>query len=256
MLYALSSFKWGKHPTAFNILSLNCMFKSSVRNIVILSVILFNFIPLKLLAGNDNFNNSAGVKGGVYLNNEQAWTIEPFYSLYFYKYFGLSVGIELTGQYNQPVRTTVIDGHEAELTYNERNVAWIILKPSIILRTPVLWESIDDYMKLWFQVEPGLSLGCPFRNSLTYEIKEFQGNAGYTTEYRRFHNQGLNWFYWKADASLNLKIDRIVCGIGYSISNLDYYSGRRNVTLEDGAKFWVPKKSVSQSIFIKIGYLF
>lgn len=187
---------------------LNCMFNSSVRNIVILSVILFN--SLKLLAGNDSFNNSVGVKGGIYLNNEQAWTIEPFYSLYFYKYFGLSVGIELTRQYNQPVRTTVIDGHEAELTYNERNIAWIILKPSIILRTPMLWKSKDGYMNFWIQMEPGLSFGCPFRNSLTYEIKEFQGNVGYTTKYRRFPNQGLSGFYWNANASLNFKIDRII----------------------------------------------
>lgn len=235
---------------------MNFSFIGSVRNFVILSVILFYFIPLKSFAGNDSFNNFFGVKGGIYLNNEQAWTIEPCYSLYFYKYFGLSVGIELTGQYNQPGRTTVIDGHEAELTYNERNIAWIILKPSIILRTPMLWKSKDGYMNFWIQMEPGLSFGCPFRNSLTYEIKEFQGNVGYTTEYRRFPNQGLNWFYWNADASLNFKIDRIVCGIGYGISNLDYYSGRRNVTLDNRTKFWVPNKSVSQNIFIKIGYLF
>ena len=164
--------------------------------------------------------------------------------------------MQLTSQYNQPSRTTIINGQEAELTDNERNVAWIIFIPSFVIRTPDLWKTHDNDSKLWFQVEPGVSLGCPFHNSLTYEIKDFKGNIGYTSDYRRYPNHGLDWFYWNVGASLNLKIDRLVFGLGYDISNLDYYSGRRNVTLENGIKFRVPKKTLSQSISLKVGYLF
>ena len=150
----------------------------------------------------------------------------------------------------------MIDGHEAVLTENERNVAWVILKPSVIFKSPAVWKSHDDYFRLWIQAEPGLSLGCPFRNSLTYEVKAFQGAIGQTIDYRRFPNRGLRWLYWNARASVNLAIDRVIISAGYGISDLDYYSGRRNVTLANGQKFSVPKKELSQSIFLSLGYAF
>ena len=168
----------------------------------------------------------------------------------------MGIGLEFTSQYNQPSRTTVIDGKEAELVNNERNVGWIIFKPHMIFKTPVVWKSTDDLMRLWFQVDPGISLACPFRNSLTYEVKEFQGAVSNTVDYRRFANKDLQWFYWNVRASINFSIDRFIIGAGYYISNLDYYSGRRNVTLAKGQKFYVPKKELSQSIFLSIGYLF
>lgn len=194
--------------------------------------------------------------GGLYLNNEQAWILEPSVSWHFHKHLGIGLGVELTSQYNQPSRTTVIDGHEAELVDNERNVGWIVFKPHVIFKSPTIWKSSDEYMRLWVQAEPGISLACPFRNSLTYEIKGFQGMVSHTVDYKRFPNKDVHWFYWNARASINFAIDRFIIGAGYGISNLDYYSGRRNVTLANGQKFYVPKKNLSQSIFLSLGYYF
>lgn len=198
----------------------------------------------------------ATLYGGIYINNEQAWILEPSVAWNFHEYIGIGLGLEFTSQYNQPTRTTVIDGHRADLTDNERNVAWIVLKPSVIFKSPAIWKSKDNYCQLWFQAEPGISLACPFRNSLTYEIKEFKGNVGYTVDYKRFPNKGLQWFYWNARASVNFSIDRLTVGAGYYISNLDYYSGRRNITLSNGQKFHVPSKELSQSVFLSVGYSF
>lgn len=199
---------------------------------------------------------TAAFYGGIYINNEQAWQLEPSFSWHFHKYIGIGGGVEFTSQYNQPGRTTIIDGHEAELVENERNAGWIIFKPHVIFKSPALWKCSDNYMRLWVQAEPGVSLACPFRNSLTYGIKEYQGAASHTVDYRRFPNRDLHWFYWNARASVNFAIDRIVISAGYYISNLDYYSGRRNVMLADGRKFYVPKKEISQSIFLSLGYTF
>lgn len=204
----------------------------------------------------DEKNFTASLSGGIYINNEPAWSLEPSVSWLFHKYIGIGIGIELTSQYNQSGRITVIDGHEAELTDNERNIAWIILKPSVMIKSHAIWKSSDDYMRLWFQAEPGISLACSFRNSLTYEIKEFQGLVSHTIDYRRFPNKDLQWLYWNARASVNFAIDRFIIGAGYYISNLDYYSGRRNVTLANGQKFHVPDKELSQSIFLSLGYKF
>lgn len=224
------------------------------------SILILMLIPFLLscyIYGQDNENGIiAKFYGGIYLNNEQAWQLEPSVEWYFHEYLGVGLGIELTGQYNQPGRQTIIDGHEAELADNERDVAWVIFKPSLIFKTPKVWKSRDNYYRLWFQAEPGISLACPFRNSLTYEIKAFQGAVSQTVDYKRFPNKGLQWFYWNARASINFAIDGFIIGAGYYISNLDYYSGRRNVILANGQKFYVPKKEISQSIFLSFGYSF
>ena len=127
------------------------------------------------------------------------------------------------------------------------------IKSALIL-SDVIFLADSNNFKLWVQIEPGLSFACPFHNSLTYEIREFSGTAGHTVDYRTFRNKDLNWLYWSAKTSIKLSADRFVFGAGYNISNLDYYSGRRNVTLANGQKFYVPKKELSQSIFISIGY--
>lgn len=199
---------------------------------------------------------TADLYGGLYLNNEPAWQLEPSVSWLFHKYLGVSLGLELTSQYNQPSRQTVIDGHEAELADNERNIGWLILKPSLVIKSPAIWASADNDCRLWVQAEPGLSLACPFRNSLTYAVKQFSGAVSQTVDYRTFPNKGLQWFYWNARASINFAIGRFIFRGGYSVSNFDYYSGRRNIMLDNGQKFYVPKRELSQSIFLSIGYAF
>lgn len=226
------------------------------RGAIILAVLLSWCATVGLYAQDDKPTFTADLYGGIYLNNEQAWQFEPSVSWLFHKYLGVALGLELTGQYNQPSRQTTIDGQEAELTDNERNIRWVIFKPSVILKSPTVWESADHDYRLWFQVEPGLSLACPFRNSLTYEIKEFAGAVSQTVDYRRFPNKDLQWFYWNARASVNFAIGRFILRGGYSLSNLDYYSGRRNITLANGQKFHVPKRELSQSVFLSIGYSF
>ena len=226
-----------------------------LQTTILIALILSVFLP-GYAESNESRRWQASLTGGLYINNEQAWSLEPSVSWHFHKYIGMGIGLEFTSQYNQPIRTTVIDGKEAELVNNERNVGWIIFKPHMIFKSPVVWKSTDDLMRLWFQVDPGISLACPFRNSLTYEVKEFQGAVYNTVDYRRFANKDLQWFYWNARASINFSIDRFIIGAGYYISNLDYYSGRRNVTLANGQKFYVPKKELSQSIFLSLGYIF
>lgn len=227
-----------------------------MKKFIILTVMAFCLAPVQLLAEEDNFKFIAGMKGGLYLDKELPWAIEPYISWQFQKYVGVSLGLEITRQYNQSAYNTTINGHEAVLTGNDRNIGWIIFKPSVIFKSPVLLKANDDNVKLWAQMEPGINVGCPTRNSLTYEIIEFHGYTGKAVDYRKYANHGLKCVFWNTNASINLSIDRVVIGGGYSISNFDYYSGRRNVTLEDGSKFRVPKKALGQTIFLKIGFMF
>ena len=159
-----------------------------------LTILLLLVIAIATFAQDKKRPFTATFYGGIYLNNDQAWTIEPSISWHFHKYIGVSFGMELTSQYNQPSRTTIINGHESSLANNEKNVAWIIFKPSAIFKSPNLLKNKDD-IKLWFQAEPGISLACPFKNSLTYDIYDIKGTVGTVVDYKKFPNKGLDWFY-------------------------------------------------------------
>lgn len=228
-----------------------------MMNKIIFTVLTFVVSQLSAMADDMPRRSwQARLLGGLYLTDEPAWTLEPSVTWQFHKYVGVGFGMEFTSQYGQSSRQTMINGYEAVLTDNEKNVAWILFKPSLIIKSPDVWHTADNYYRLWFQAEPGISLGCPFHNSLTYEIRERRGNVIYTVDYMKFPNKDLHWFYWNARVSVNIAIDRFVLGAGYYISDLDYYSGRRNVTLPGGNKFYVPEKELSQNIFLSVGYSF
>lgn len=92
--------------------------------------------------------------GGIYLTNDQAWILEPTVDWNFHKYLGIGIGVELTQQYNQPSRQTIIGGYEASLTDLDRNAGWIIFKPHALIKSPSIWRSRDDNLRLWFEAAP------------------------------------------------------------------------------------------------------
>lgn len=115
----------------------------------ILSLLLFLSVGMGASAQEQQSGKwRAAFYGGLYINNEQAWLLEPSVTWRFHDLLGLSVGLEMTRQYNQPSRMTVIDGYDAVLTDNDRNVGWIILKPSVMVRTPDLWKNTDGSCRL------------------------------------------------------------------------------------------------------------
>ena len=225
----------------------------------IFTVIIAIFTAIIVSAANlkDNrFPFLGGVFGGLCLTEDPAWAIEPSISWSFNRYLGLSFGIEFTSQFGNSTRSTSIDGYPAWLIDSQVNPSWLLFKPSLIIKTPNIWQSSDQYMRLWLQAAPGISIGTPFNNSLTYETVVDNSSGLQASYYHSFKNEGLQWFNFDVSLSANLAIDRYVVGAGYSISTLDYYSGRRNVTLPNGSKFHVPDKKPCQTIFLSIGYLF
>lgn len=199
---------------------------------------------------------TADLKGGIYINNEEAWLLEPSIAWNFSKYIGIGIGMEITSQYNQPSRLTHIDGQEAALEDSYKNINWILFKPRLVVKTPALLKRSDSSIRMWLQAEPGVSVAAPSHNSLRYEVISYAGNIGVPTRSYKFANKGLDWFYWNVSLSANVALDRVVVSAGYALSNFDYYSCRRNVTLQSGSKFQVPKKELSQRIFLSIGWQF
>lgn len=81
------------------------MRKQSYTNLILIILLFLSHgITIGLYAQNNKPTVTADLYGGIYLNNEQAWQIEPSISWTFHKYFGIGLGLELTSQYNQPSR--------------------------------------------------------------------------------------------------------------------------------------------------------
>ena len=200
---------------------------------------------------------TAVLYGGFYLNNAGGpWIVEPAIQWSFHKYLGVSLGFEMTSQFGNERSSIMINGREAWLQDSDRNVAWVIFKPALVVRSPNVWQSGDGELRLWFQAEPGVSLAIPSRNSMTYEFRPDPYGAMPGLESMKFPNRGLSWFYWNARVSLNFAYQRVLIGLNYSLSDLDYYAGRRNVTFPDGHKYEPPHKRLSHSLTLSVGYSF
>ena len=92
---------------------------NQMKNCLVIIAALILFFPTTIVYSQRSRSVfTADLYGGIYINNEQAWQIEPSISWNFYKYLGLRFGLELTRQYNQPGRQTIINGNEAELVDN------------------------------------------------------------------------------------------------------------------------------------------
>lgn len=193
--------------------------------------------------------------GGLYFD-QTAWSLETSIEWSFKKYLALYCGFEMTSEFGQWDYHTVIDGLEARTTDNDRDVKWFILKPGLVVKTPALLRNRDGDIRFWLQAKPGLSFACPVSNSVTFELIRYQANVGKVVGHHRIGNEGLQWFYWQCPFSMTVAFDRFICSLGYELSNFDYYSCRRNVMLPAGHKYPVPKRRISQKVFLAIGYNF
>ncbi len=225
-----------------------------VRSVVV--ILFFCCVVSKALCQIDNFENSKFVTtlyGGLYTGGEEAWSLEPSVDWNLNRYVGVGLGLEVTKQIFDHCVATTINNLEAKVWDSEREVLWILFKPHIVVRSPYVWLNKNNEVKLWIQTEPGLSMGVPEHNSITF------GAGGFGSVYQeehKFRNKGLRWFYWNSRFSANIMFDCIIIGAGYAVSNFDYYSCRRNVTLPSGDKYPVPRKRLAQMAFLSIGCCF
>lgn len=226
-----------------------------IRCVVIIS---FCSVVSKALCQVDNFEDSKLVTtlyGGLYTGGEEAWSLEPSVDWNFNRYFGVGLGIEYTKQIFDHCVSTTINNMEASVLDREREVSWLMFKPHVVIRSPYVWLSKNSEVKLWVQAEPGLSMGVPEHNSITFGAGGPENSDVYQETYK-LRNKGLRWFYWNSRFSANVMLDCIIIGAGYAVSNFDYYSCRRNVMLPSGDRYPVPRKRLAQNVFLSVGCCF
>lgn len=193
------------------------------------------------------------------LNNNQSWEVEPAVTYYFYRYIGATFGLNVTSQYNQVGYSGPVSGNNRifwTIEDNEANVAKFLLRSAVSLRTPMIWLDKDHDTGLTIQIEPGLSIALPVNDqvAVNYRDKEHNSTIMYS---KRFSNTKGEWLFWNIRGSISLNVDRFVISTGYSISNFDVYSGRRNIIIENmELNRKLPIREFTYSFFISFGYCF
>lgn len=230
--------------------------KGRVVNKLFLLAVLFLF-PAVLFAQDDRAKGIVSIAAG--LNNNESWEVEPSVTYYFSKYIGGTLGLNVTSQYNQAGFSGTISGNNRiywSIEDDEANVAKFLLHPGISLRTPVLWLDKDHETGLTIQIEPGLYMALPVNDRVTVNYRDKEHNSA-IIDSKRVSNTKGGCIFWNMRGSISLNMDRFVLATGYSISNFDIYSGRRNIVVENlKLDEKLPIKEYTYSFFLSLGYCF
>lgn len=193
------------------------------------------------------------------LNSNQSWEIEPSVTYYFCPYFGGTVGLNITGQYNQAGYSGTVSTNNSlywEVEDSEANVTKLLFRPAISLRTPMLWLNKDHDTGLTFQLDPGVYMALPVNDRVTVIYRD-KTHASAVIDSKPFSNNKGDWLFWNMVGMVSLHVDRFVTSAGYKLSNFDVYSGRRNILIEGvGLNQKLPKREMTHCFFLSIGYFF
>lgn len=193
------------------------------------------------------------------LNNNQSWEVEPSVSYYFCKYLGATLGLNVTNQYNQVGYVGSVIGNSElywEIEDGDANVAKFLIRPAISLRTPVLWLNKDHDTGLTIGIEPGLFVALPYNDQITVNYRD-KAHGSIIVDSKRLSNTKGDWLFWNLRGIISLNVDRFIISTGYSISNFDIYSGRRNIIVENmKLNNKLPIREYTYSSFLSLGYYF
>lgn len=193
------------------------------------------------------------------LNNNDSWELEPSVTYYFSKYVGGTFGLNITNQYNQAGFSGVIPGNDRKywsIEDSDANITKFLLHPGICLRTPVLWLDKDHDTRFTFQIEPGLLIALPVNDRVTVNYRDKEHNST-IIDCKRISNTKGDCIFWSLRGSISLHVDPLILSTGYSISNFDVYSGRRNMVVENiKLNQKLPMREYTYSFFISLGYCF
>ena len=231
-----------------------------------------SFLSANAQISSESSRGQASLSIGVATNLSVNAEISGHYM--FLPYIGIGGGIGITGQYDyNKVPFGEISSNESTRAFwgldkEQRKVVRPYLRPSLLLRTPTLirfGKERDFELKL--QVEPGLQLTIPYaRARINYAWYPAQG--GYYPDMSEdfadipFQTEGYSsrkgdWCFWNLKNSITVTKDNVYFYLGYSISNFDLYSIRRNIVVE-GVSFhkFYPETKYTHCVFAGIGFVF
>lgn len=181
--------------------------------------------------------NVLSLSGSLFAyGSEPALGLEVSYIRYIGKYIGVMTGLAFQNWIDNDYKpnTEVSDGKGQKYTlYDDGKLLrgnWLI-GPNF--RTPSVSLGRERDYQLFLQCEPALILTLP-NEAFSYAHYTEEGGK-IKGEFRSVRNKGGDVVFWRVKSALSLGIDQLAFSLGYTISNQDPYSSRRNVCF-DGHK--------------------
>lgn len=203
--------------------------------------------------------NVLSISGSLFAyGSNPAFGFEVSYIRYFGKYIGVMTGLAFQDWMDDDYKPTmeIIDSQGRKYTrYDDGKLLrgnWLI-GPNF--RSPSVKLGREKDYLLFLQCEPALILTLP-NESFSYVHYTEESNK-IKGEFRSVRNKGGDIFFWRVKNTLSLGIDQIAFSLGYTISNQDPYSGRRNVYF-DGNKISPSSDTYKflHEFFVSVSYSF
>lgn len=200
-------------------------------------------------------------------NNQNALETELSASYLFGKYVGATVGFNIYGEAGDYMRQILwnwfedaVLGIDREDEYYDCESGWyvnkLLLRLAIRFRMPVVTIFEDWYLSL--NTEPGLYINLTPNDRVRADRYRKHTDWNHTSYRDRYvRNKGGNVVFWNIKSFFELQADRVVVSAGYLLSNMDLYSGRRNIII-DGAPLGnlLGARKMSHTAFVSIGFVF
>ncbi len=169
------------------------------------------------------------------------------------RYVGIGAGVGIGGDIGELGTITFEAGDMMVIADDGNGVAWF--STGLQLQSPALWHSSDGDGGLSLKADVGIRLPVPANDKLGYRaIPNAAGTwDGSDWQYERSHGGKSCFLYFKPSVAYD--IHRCQIWLGYLWSNMDPYSGVRNVTIL-GHHLDFPRKRPMNGLTIGFGYRF
>ena len=168
------------------------------------------------------------------------------------RYVGIGAGVGIGGDIGE-MGTITFDAGDMKVIADDGNgAAWF--STGLQLQSPALWRDSDGNSQLSLKADAGIRLPVPANNKLGYQvIPNATGTWEGDWQYERNHGGKSCFLYFKPSVAYD--VNRCQIWLGYSWSNMDPYSGVRNVTIM-GHPMTFPHKKTMHGLTFGLGIRF
>lgn len=216
----------------------------SMKQLLILSLLLFS------MGSSAQSHHIASIGAGI--GSSDIYSVELSEHYMFNPYIGLGGTIGFYKEwYNSRPGGEINSGkyNSWYMDEDDKEISKFFLEPQVVVNTPKLF-SIG---KSNFCMEA--DLGCIMQ--IPHEIVgiNYINSITNLNDHKIVSHSGGKWAFWDTRVMLKADFRRIMVSLGYSLSNLDIYSTRRKLQVEDTKlDFFYPKKQLNQMLFLRVGY--
>lgn len=169
------------------------------------------------------------------------------------KYVGVGVGIGIGGDIGELQSTTFEVGDMQVIADDGLGVTWF--GAGLQLQSPILWRNGDGDVKLSLKADAGIRLPFPKNDKISYYVVPKAAGTWESgpMQFERSHGGASCFLCFKPAVALD--INRCQVWLGYLLSNMDPYSGVRNVTIM-GHPMTFPHKKTMHGLTLGLGIRF